>query len=146
MEVMINKDIRSYKVKDIGPLTIKQALSIGVAAVLGYGVFFLEKNILGIKTNDISDLQIVSIMIVAIIPLLFGFAHPYGLSFKDWLLIMLYENILSPKIRVYESDFDYSKMELPDTPGIGDYEPSEYIKKKYTKEEQHEIAEWKGYK
>lgn len=140
MKITINKDIRDYKVKDIGPFTIKEAISLLIAGIFAYAVYFLTKKYFGWSPTE-NDLELLLIIIVAAPPVLFGFWHPYGISLKDYILTLLMENIVSPKLRVYGSDFDYSKIEE---------EPDEtdnlVAPKKYTKEELDEIKKWKGYK
>ena len=140
MEVMINRDIREYAVKDVGPFTLKQAGCLAIAAVCGYGVFFLEKHFLGL--TSVNEFQIISILIAALPGIAFGFIRPYKLSLWQYLRTIMFENILSPKIRKYESDFDYESF-------IKEHPIEELnmnINQKYTKEEKKEIKKWKSYR
>lgn len=140
MKITINKDIREYKVKDVGPFTIKEALSLLVAIILAYGTYYFTHKYFGWVITE-NDIQMLLISIVVIVPLAFGFAHPYGLSLKNYLFTLLVENVISPQLRVYSSDFDWSKIE--EEPDETDFLTAP---KKYTKEELAEIKKWKGYK
>ena len=160
MEVMINKDIRSYKVKDIGPFTLPQAASLLVAGVLAYGIYWLEKHMFNL--NTLSDIQIISIIIMAAPPLVFGFVRPYGISFFAFLRTVFFENIMSPKTRIFKSesvpDYDIPEKDMiiymeDDTPEdqIFTFKPKSKkdlgIKptRKITKEEKEELKYWKAY-
>ena len=145
MEVIINKDIREYKVKDIGPFSLGQFAGLAVGAAMGYGVYFLEKHYLHIE--GINDIQIASIIVAALPGIVFGFVRPYGISFIKFLRTVFFENFTNPKIRKYESDFDFSKVyQLTEEDMMSEKELKKHNKRKLTREEKHEIKKWKGYK
>lgn len=139
MEIFINKDIRKYKVKDVGPFTLGQVGGLTVAAIMGYGVYYLEKHFLHLE--EINDLQIFSILIAAMPGIAFGFIKPYGLSFYKFLKTVFFENFVNPKVRIYESDFDFSES-------LADQPQEDVMSRniKYTKEEKAELKKWKSYK
>lgn len=140
MKIIINKDIRDYKVKDVGPFTLGQTFSLLIAIILAYGVVYLTKRYWGWSIME-NDAELLIVLIVSAIPLSFGFIKVCGLSLKDYLITLLFENIISPKLRIYVSDFDYSQMEE-----VPDETDNVKTQKKYTKEELNEIKRWKGYK
>lgn len=138
MKIIVNRDIRDYKTKDIGPFTLGQAVAVAIAAILVYGVWYLEKYLFGFE--EVSDMQIISSIIVAIPPLLFGFYRPFGcMSFKNYLLTVIVENIINPKVRKYGQSYEFDEIEPDETDLMT-------TPTKYTKEERQEIARWKGYK
>lgn len=144
MKIDINKDIRDYKVKDIGPFTIKEFISVLIAVILGYSVFALMKKMgWEISVTSGNDLMFLPMILAAAIPLIFGFYKPHGISMWTYIKTLFNENIVSPKVRTYGCDFDYSKLEVLEKPDETD---NLTAPAKYSKEEQAEIKKWKGYK
>ena len=87
MEIIINKDIRKVKTKDLGMFSFKEAGFLALAVGLGAGIFFLEKKVLGFE-----KINYYLMIIPMAIPLIFGFFKPFGLTFwqfcktyiQDW--------------------------------------------------------------
>lgn len=139
MEVIIGMDIRKYKVKDIGPFTFKEAISLIVAAGCGYGTWALEKSLLG-------TVEPIFILLAAAPALLFGFFKIHGISLWKYISTAFFENIMSPKVRPYVSDFKCDPMEFVTEDEYKEYYGTEpKPPTKYTKEELAELKQVKGY-
>ncbi len=100
MEIMVNQDIRKFKTKDIGNFSFKEAGMIVLAAGMGYGVFYLEKNVLMME-----KIQYLPMVLTAAIPLLFAFFKPQGMTFWQFITTVIKENLVDPKVYIWESDF-----------------------------------------
>lgn len=78
MQIIINKDIREYKVKDIGPLTLREA---GFAILAIFTIFAsraIQRALLGTYISLL-------LYIPAIPWILLGFIKPCGLPLKNGL-------------------------------------------------------------
>ena len=115
MEIIVNQDIRKFKTKDIGNFSFKECIFLVIAAGLGYGVYFVEKNIYHLET-----IETLPIVLVAAIPLAFGFFKPQGMTFWQFLNTVIKENFLEPKFYYWESDF------MPDMEKYGEIYGEEY--------------------
>lgn len=95
MEIQITQDIRKYKTKDIGNFSFKEAgfLAVGIGA--GFLVYKLTGNMEG---------AVLPMMIVFVI----GFFKPFGMTFPQFLKTVVKESILTPRIYINESDFEYA--------------------------------------
>ena len=114
MEIIVNQDIRKFKTKDIGNFSFKECLFLVAAAALGYGGYAIQIY-LGLDTIDR-----LPIILLASIPLLFGFFKPQGMTFMEFLKTVGKESFIDPKIYVWESDF------VPDLSEFGDLYGEEY--------------------
>ncbi len=115
MEIVVNQDIRKFKTKDIGNFSFKEVGFIVAAAALGYGVYYIEKKILMMENLDVAP-----IVLVAMIPLIIGFFKPQGMTFWQFLNTVVKENMIEPKIYIWESDF------IPDMDKYGEIYGEEY--------------------
>lgn len=115
MEIILNQDIRKFKTKDIGNFSFKEVGFIAAAAVLGYGVYYIEKKVLMME-----NLNVAPIVLVAMIPLIIGFFKPQGMTFWQFLNTVVKENMVEPKIYIWESDF------VPDMDKYGEIYGEEY--------------------
>lgn len=139
MEIIIGYDIRKYKVKDIGPFTFKEAISLAVGAGCGYGAWALEKALL-------DNVEPLFIIIAAAPALLFGFFKIHGLSLWNYIKTAFFENVVSPKVRPYVSDFKCDARDFVTEEEYKEYysmEPKPPVK--YSKEELAELKKEKGY-
>ncbi len=134
MEVPINRDIRDYKVKDIGPFTLPQAGCVAGALINIYVIYNLEKKLFNVESYN--NFMVFSIFLVCVPWVFFGFINLYGLTARQFIRTAFIEQYLNPKIRIYESDFEFE-----DT----DEDVIEVIVPTYSKEEKEEIKGWKGY-
>lgn len=118
MEIIINKDIRKVKTKDVWIFSWKQALSVAVATAIGGGILFLE-----LKVFHFESINYYLMLIPMTIPLIFGFVKPFGMTFTQFLKTYVKENFTSPQtytctyksVEEIESEFDWN--ELLDTYG-----------------------------
>lgn len=101
MEIVINQDIRKFKSKDIGNFSFKEAGFIVGAGVIGYGTYFVQKLL------EVETISFEICIIPAIIPLVFGFFKPFGMTFYEFLKTVVTEYFLTPKEYRWESDFVY---------------------------------------
>lgn len=134
MEVSINRDIRDYKVRDVGPFTLPQAACVAGGLINVYTVFQLEKKLFNVETYN--GFMVLSIFISAFPWVFFGFIHLCGLTARQFIRTALIEQCLNPQIRVYESDHEFDDV------GEDVYEVNIPT---YSKEEKEEIKKWKGY-
>ena len=98
-EVKIQKDIREFKTKDIGNFTLPQA---GCIALMGVAGFFTY------KATHSWGVALVPVSMIAIV----GFLKPMGMSFITFVRTFVREAVISPKIYVNESDFEYDYEEI----------------------------------
>ncbi len=160
MEVFINQDIRKHKPRDIGRFSLPEAGAIAVAMVLGYTVYALERHYFGVQTPNM--IEMLPIVLVVIPPIAFGFGKIHGLSFNKYLKTSFVENYVNPQTRIFQSsmefDYDISEFSAEELDAIReslsqvdpdcaiDEKTGKLIKRKLSKEEKAEMAEWKGYK
>lgn len=112
MEIIVNQDIRKFKTKDVGNFSFKELAFIIAAAVPGYGVYYIEKNIMAME-----QIEVLPIVLVAAVPLAFGFAKPQGMTFMQFLKTVVRENFVEPKLYYWESDFEPDSDEFADLYG-----------------------------
>lgn len=115
MEIIVNQDIRKFKTKDIGNFSFKEVAFLVAAAGLAYGTYYLQKNIL--MMESVSTFPCI---LLAAIPLLFGFFKPQGMSFMQFLKTVVKENMIDPKVYIWESDYE------PDLNNLGELFGEEY--------------------
>ena len=94
--VEMNKDIREFEPKILGPFTLKQAKCVGIMAAYGIPLFFILYHI-----NLKMALTVVGITLIP--PLLIGWVKIRGLSFEKFMIRWLYWRIVTPRIRRYRS-------------------------------------------
>lgn len=115
MEIIVNQDIRKFKTKDIGNFSFKEIGFLVAAAALGYGAYYLQTKILMVEQFSIAPC-----ILLAAIPLLFGFFKPQGMSFMQFLKTVVKENMIDPKVYIWESDYE------PDLNNLGELFGEEY--------------------
>lgn len=104
MEIPISQDIRKYKTKDVGAFSFKEAGFIA----LGIGAGFL--------TYKLSGQYEIALIPVAII-LIIGFFKPFGMSFIQFVRTVLKENVFTPRVYIWETDFQYEPDDFDKTYG-----------------------------
>ena len=93
----IPKDLTKVKNKVMLNLTKRQLICFGTAAAIGFPVYYLTKDIIG-TTNA------ATIMISMMVPaFLFAMYEKNGQHLEQILLNIIRQNLLRPKIRVYET-------------------------------------------
>lgn len=115
MEIIVNQDIRKFKTKDIGNFSFKEIGFLVAAAGLAYGTYYLQKNIFMLE-----QVSTFPCILLAAIPLLFGFFKPQGMTFMEFLKTVVKENMIDPKVYVWESDY------FPDMNAYGDLIGEDY--------------------
>lgn len=111
MEIIINQDIRKVKTKDLGMFSFKEAGFLAVSVGIGAGIFVLEK-----KVFKFEEVQYYLIIIPMMIPLVFGFLKPFGMSFWTFCKTYINETFIKPPIYndIYESlddiELDYESL------------------------------------
>ena len=98
IQVEIPKDVRQYETKLLGPLTLRQSLWGG----LGVGLCLLFYNKVGKPLQLSSDMLFLACAIIAFIPILFGFAKPYGMPFEKFAKVAFW-SLIAPSHRVYKT-------------------------------------------
>ena len=93
MDIPINKDIRKYKIKDIGNFSIKEALWLFFSGLCAYGVFFLLKS----TKSTFTEADWAWVIIASIPGILFGFCNVFGLPLRIFLKTVIKEIITFPK-------------------------------------------------
>lgn len=92
MEIVINKDIRKIKNKDILGMTFKEAGFAVLACAIGGGIALLQTKVLRIEKPN----YLIAIIPMAI-PLAFGFLKPLGMTFWEFIKTFCVENFFTPK-------------------------------------------------
>jgi hypothetical protein len=100
MEIVVNQDIRKFKTKDIGNFSFKDCAFIAGAGALGYGAYWMEMNIFHME-----KISYLPILLLAAIPLAFGFFKPQGMTLWQFINTVVKENLIDLKIYIWESDF-----------------------------------------
>ena len=139
MQIIINKDIREYKVKDIGPLTLREA----GFAILAIATIFISRSI----QRALFGTYISLFLYIPAIPwVLLGFIKPCGLPFEKWFKSVFTENFLNPRNRPfsYEIIWDIDDIFTKEEKEIYNKMESEKIKKVKLSEE--DKITMRGYK
>lgn len=100
MEIRISQDIRKFKTKDLGNFSFKE---------IGFIVFGVGA---GALTYRLTGSSLETALIPTFIILIIGFFKPFGLSFFEFVRTVLKENLLSPKMYIWETDFEYDPNEF----------------------------------
>lgn len=117
MEIPINKDIRKYKVREIGPFTLREFGGFVLMGIGCYASYGLMKHFLGF--------YIVPLIFLAALPgIALGFINYHGIPFEKFVKTVVVENVKNPMIRPYESEIEYNIMDF-----LTENEPNEYIEK-----------------
>lgn len=103
MEIIINRDIRNVKTKDIWIFSWKQAAFLAIALVLGAGIYLLE-----MKVFHFESVNYYLMIIPMAVPLVFGFLRPFGMSFWQFCKTYINETLIKPAVytTLYESEED----------------------------------------
>lgn len=99
MEIPISQDIRKFKTKDVGAFSFKEAGFIALAIGLGFLTYKFSGNY---------EIAILPVAIVLII----GFLKPFGMSFIQFVRTVMKENVLTPRVYIWETDFEYDPNEF----------------------------------
>lgn len=107
IEMEMPKDIRKFKTKLIGPLTLRETICVGLTVGIGY---LLRRYTVGLP-DDIRNL----LTIVIASPILAcGWLTPYGLPFEQYAVVFLFSTFLSPKQRKYKTEMEFIYEEEED--------------------------------
>lgn len=91
----IPRDIRKYKTEVIGPLTLKQAALVGIAAVIDFAVYLHFKDVITLENCR----NLVWAYIFIDIPILAFMMEPQGVSMEQFLKQFIRYNFLLPPKR-----------------------------------------------
>ena len=103
IEIELPKDITKYEAKLAGVATPRQAICVGIAAMLGYAVRSL------CITVGFEEGEQPLMTLAAIIPLLFAVYKPYNMNLEDFLEQAFVGNVLAPAKRKYQIENEYAK-------------------------------------
>jgi len=98
MEIKINQDIRSYKAKDIGNFSLREAGFIALGLALAGITYYFTK---------ILELAIIPMALVLVV----GFIKPFGMTFIQFLRTVG-RDAVRPKVYPNRTDFVYDIDEL----------------------------------
>lgn len=134
MEIIINQDIRKFKTKDIGNFSFRDIGFISASCALGYAGFMFQKKVLLLEEVNLEVL-----LPLMVIPLVFGFAKPFGLTFWQFLKTFFREYFLSPQTYYWVSDYKINADDLEKIYGEAYFESETYTpiiedKKQHAKE------------
>mgnify|MGYP000886180102 CR=1 FL=1 len=94
IERKVPKDIRKYKTKVIGPLTLRQIICIGVAIIVDFLLYFVIS-----KFIDLSINMIIYGLILIDIPIISFTFTPLNLPMEKYLKCVLFPNFIYPTNR-----------------------------------------------
>lgn len=123
MEVPINKDIRKYKVREIGPFTLREFGGLVLMAVGCYVAYGLMMHFLGFYIAPV-------IFLAAVPGIALGFINYHGIPFEKFVKTVVVENIKNPMVRPYESEVEYGINDFFTEEEIETYFNETTIKKK----------------
>lgn len=104
MEIKINKEIRDYTESMFFGLSMRQCICSALAIILSVGLYFILK--------DYLYKEIISwICIIAVIPSgLLGFFKFQGMTFEEFLITFIKNEILTPKELTCEMTLIYMQI------------------------------------
>ena len=141
-EVIVGKDIRLYKPKDIGPFTLKQFGGILVGGICAYGVFAIEKA-LGLTLNEFTCFPI---FLSAIPGVALGCLNKNGMSMTKYLKAVYIERVANPTKRPFGQDYVYPLELFAETDIVVESEETtEDNGKKKAKKNKKEKIDTSGY-
>ena len=130
IEVEIPKDINGYKPKFIGPLTLRNTVSIIITAITAVPIGFLLGQVF------VNEIALTIAMIIGA-PILFcGFKDIYGMPAEKFILMYLKTQVFTPKDRKYKTYYFYKSF-LP----IQDKKLNDKELKKYKKTKKKDLKE-----
>ena len=130
IEVEIPKDINGYKPKFIGPLTLRNTVSIIITAITAVPIGFLLGQVF------VNEIALTIAMIIGA-PILFcGFKDIYGMPAEKFILMYLKTQVFTPKDRKYQTNNFYQSF-LP----IQDKKLNDKELKKYKKTKKKDLKE-----
>ena len=103
----INKDIRKYKEKFLGPLSARETACIG----LGTGFSYLVKTYAFPDISWTSDAMAYLTLLCMAPFVAFGWIRVYGLYLEDFCRSAM-KTVLAPKKRTYSNDFGKKKKNI----------------------------------
>ena len=101
IEKEVLQDMRMYKPKVVASFTLRNIVSIIIAAIIGIPAYLFLRDIFVTKVV----ILLVGVLIVPI--LLCGFKDLYGLPFGKFAILVFKTKVLLPKKRKYESVNEY---------------------------------------
>ena len=124
IEVEIPKDINGYKPKFIGPLTLRNTVSIIITAITAVPIGFLLGQVF------VNEIALTIAMIIGA-PILFcGFKDIYGMPAEKFILMYLKTQVFTPKDRKYKTNNFYQSFLPIQDKSLNDKELKKYKKTK----------------
>ena len=96
IEREILHDITKFKARLIGPLTLRQSVCTGIAIVVGLPTYMVTKNYF------VPNFIFPVLAVICGIPLLCGFFMPYDMPLEKFVLVLIRDSFIAPKIRRYK--------------------------------------------
>lgn len=134
VSVEMNRDIREFEPKVIGPFTLKQAKCVGVMLAYGLPLFLLLY-----KINLCFAAIIVCITFVP--PILIGWIKIRNLSFEKFIIRWFYWRFATPRIRKYKSHPFLKELAISYEKKMENEKISAMSKREYKKYEKQKAAE-----
>ena len=123
IEVEIPKDINGYKPKFIGPLTLRNTVSIIITAITAVPIGFLLGQVF------VNEIALTIAMIIGA-PILFCvFKDIYGMPAEKFILMYLKTQVFTPKDRKYKTNNFYQSFLPIQDKKLNDKELKKYKKK-----------------
>ena len=99
ISVEIPQDILKRESKVLGNFSARQLICLGIAAALGGATFA------GLRNTGVPTIVLrIVVVLVALVPLIFGFAKIYDEPVEKMLPIIIQDNLLLPAVRYYKSE------------------------------------------
>ncbi len=86
-------------------LTKRQLVCFGVAAILGLPAYWYSKSIVG------TQLASIILILISAPPIFLAIYHKNGMPAEKYLFYVIRQKFLLPKVRPYQSDSIYSRLE-----------------------------------
>ena len=120
MDIQINKDLRKFESKDIGPFSFRQIIFVVIALVCMGISLFIQKYFYNTWALLITVIPGVPVLVL-------GFLTIQGMSLIDYIKQVFPERFLVPKTLKWESDFEYTAQTAKELYGE-DFEEIHFIK------------------
>lgn len=105
IEVKIPQEIRQYKEKLFGLLTLRQAIASGFVVGGAVLIWYLTKDL-----ELSSDAMFLIIGVFAVPFGLWGWYTPNGMPFEEFVVVVILSSILYPSVRVYKTECLYENI------------------------------------
>lgn len=98
VEIEVNKDIKEFSPKLVGPFTTRQTVCLIVSGILS----IIAYNTVGKLVSG--DLRMYLCFIAATPGILVGWVKVYGMTFENFAKLYITTQVLSPAVRKYKTE------------------------------------------